>query len=196
MDLFELSGASAHISGSSIADAAALLNVTKHLLRIIDAPATVMGHGRTIDYHARHFPVFMAAYGTAFAKSSGGRAPLTSVSRAQRHALKLALHEDVKAIVHTASEEARAPKRIDGAALPTEPIECMQSVDALVREAEAQLAALQARIAQLHDVRLSVERMANNIAPKHALPDAAFTSTPQPTAKEEAKRAAKRPKRQ
>ena len=60
---------------------------------------------------------------------------------------------------------------------------------------DAQLAALHSRIARLKAARVSVERMANNVAPKHALLDAAFTSTPPPTAKEEKKRAAKRAKK-
>ena len=130
------------------------------------------------------------------------REALTSMSQATRHELKLMLHEDIKTIVNTVDEEARAPKGLNGAAMPTNPTECLESVDALSLKTEAQVAALQVQvatlqacIAQLHDVRFSVERMVNNTAAARALSDAAFTDPPPPTAKEEAKRAAKRPKK-
>ena len=199
MDLSTLSGAPfMHPSGSTIANAAACLHAAKHLLRAIDAPDAVAHWHGFMDFHERPFPRFKAAYSAAFAKSSGGSAALASMSQAQRLALKLALHEDVKGINRTAAEEARAPKVLDGAVLPTDPGECLQRVDALALEAEAQRRALEARLQLLEEVRVSVERMANNVAPKHALPDAAFTELPPPTAKQAAKqaeRAAKRAKR-
>ena len=182
-------------STNTIANAAACLHAAKRLLCVIDAPDTVTDWHGLMDFHERPFPTLKAAYAAAFATSSGGPAALGTMSQAQRLALKLALHEDVKAIVRTANEEARAPKQLDGAALPTNPAECLKSVDALALEAEAQLAALHSRIARLKAARVSVERMANNVAPKHTLLDAAFTSTPPPTAKEEKKRAAKRAKK-
>ena len=163
MDLGALSGFEAHPSGSRIANAAALLHTAKHLLRMIDAPDAVLHWHGIMEFHERPFPCFKAAYATAFAKSSGGPAALTSMSQATRHELKLMLHEDIKTIVNAADEEARAPKGLNGAALPTDPTECLESVDALSLKTEAQVAALQAQvaalqacIAQLHEVRFSV----------------------------------------
>jgi hypothetical protein len=196
MDLSALSGDPPHPSGSTVANAAACLHAAKHLLRAIDAPHTVPHWHGFMDFRERPFPRFKAAYAAAFAQSRGGSDALASMSQAQRLALKLVLHEDVKAIVRTAEAEARAPKVLGGAVLPTDPAECLQRVDALALEAEAQRRALEARLQLLEEVRVSVERMANNVAPKHALPDAAFTALPPPTAKQAEQRAAKRARKQ
>ena len=196
MDLSTLSCTPTDKDGSSsrIANRAAFLSTAKHLARMIDTPDAVLHWHRVMDFLERPFPCFKGAYATAFAKSSGGPAALTTMSQATRLTLKLALHEDVKAIVHSTSEEARTPKVLDGVALPTQPVECLQSLDGLVLQAEAQVAALQARIARLNQARFCVERMARNTVEAQTMPMAAFTTIPPPTAKE-AERAAKRAKR-
>ena len=194
MDLSALSCTPAGKDASSIANAAAFLSTAKRLLRMIDTPDAVLHWHSLMDFVERPFPCFKAAYATAFAKSSGGPAALTTMSQATRLTLKLALHEDVKAIINTTRDEARTPKSIDAVALPTQPVECLQSLDGLVLQAEAQVAALQARITRLNEARFSVERMARNTVEAQTMPMAAFTATPPPTAKE-AERAAKRAKR-
>ena len=45
---------------------------------------------------------------------------------------------------------------LDGAVLPTDPAECLQRVEALALEAEAQRRALEARLLLLEEVRVSV----------------------------------------
>ena len=194
-----LSGVEAHASGSCIAYAAACLCTAKHLLRMIDAPDAVAHWHGAMDFHERPFACFKGAYAVA-KKTTTTREDdddeeddeLVNMSQATRLGLKRALHEDVRAILKTASDEARAPKRLNGVALPTDPTECLQSVDALALKTEAQVAALQAQVValqacvtQLHEVRFSAERMVKNDAAARDVCDAAFTATPPPTAKEE-----------
>jgi hypothetical protein len=78
------------------------------------------------------------------------------LSQAERHALKLLLHEDVKAIALASLEETtKTPKKFDGAPLPTEPTECLQSVNALIQATEE-------RLFGLGKARSSLKRMVTN----------------------------------
>ena len=202
MDLGALSGVEAHASGSCIANAAACLCTAKHLLRMIDAPDAVGHWHGAMDFHERPFACFKDAYAIAKKTTKTTRGDdneedaLVNMSQATRLGLKRALHEDVKAILNTARDEARAPKSLNGVPLPTDPAECLQSVDAMALKTEAQVAVLQAQVAalqacvtQLHEVRFSAERMVKNndaaAAAARDVCDAAFTATPPPTAKEE-----------
>ena len=156
MDLGALSGVEANASGSCIANAAACLCTAKHLLRMIDAPDAVGHWHGAMDFHERPFACFKGAYAIAKKTTKTTRADdneedaLVNMSQAMRLGLKRALHEDVRGILKTASDEARAPKSLNGVALPTDPTECLQSVDALALKTEAQVAALADDIAYNH----------------------------------------------
>ncbi len=77
---------------------------------------------------------------------------------AEHHALKLLLHEDVKAIALASLEETtKTPKKFDGAPLPTEPAKCLQSVNALIQATEE-------RLFGLCKARSSLKRMVTNAA--------------------------------
>jgi hypothetical protein len=82
---------------------------------------------------------------------------LSFMTQAERHALKLRLHEDVRAIAFASLEETtKTPKLFDGAPLPIEPTECLRSVNALIRATEE-------RLFGLRKARRSLERMVDDV---------------------------------
>jgi hypothetical protein len=151
-----------------------------HALDVPDEPTRIFGSFRSI---ARCFPLFYAAYSNTndlaandsavykerFAAASSSSSSTTArlptglfelslMTQAERHALKLQLHEDVKAIALASLEETtKTPKLFDGAPLPTEPTECMQRVKALIHTTEERLSGLRKTLSHL-------ERMAEDAA--------------------------------
>jgi hypothetical protein len=83
---------------------------------------------------------------------------LSLMTQAERHALKLLLHEDFKAITLESLEETtKTPKKFDGVPLPTEPTECLRSINALIQATEE-------RLFGLRKARSSLKRMVTNAA--------------------------------
>ena len=158
-------------------DYSAVINMGKHLLRLIDTPDLAMGWRGIAECHERPFNCFKKAYGEALKKTHGGA--LAAMSQQSRLELKLALREDIRAIFNT--EEEEAPKLLQVA--PDEP----SALSVL-----EQIASIKVRIARLGEAKAALEAMVAKIESTLSLPDKAFTTMPPPT---EMERAEKRPKR-
>ena len=163
-------------------DAANLIRTAElRLLHALDFPDQSTRIFGSFHSTARLFPLFYEAYAKAtnsslsalyeeryekklqqpaFTRVSRDMLQLSLMTQAERHALKLVLHEDIKAIALAALEEAtKTPKKFDGVPLPTEPTECLQSVNALIQATEQRLFAL--RVARTNLKRMEANAMAS-----------------------------------
>ncbi len=163
-----------HTSAADIVNAARLIDTSKALLRFIDEP--VADADGKLRYDLESFPLLKAAY-------DGCDRRLEERTQAQRHSLKRALHEDVKGIVSRVRAEALADKLFDGEPLPADGA-----------DTERQIEVLKTRLAALKEAFRAMTQIQANTDAADTVCAEAFESMPPPTAREVARRVAKKAK--
>ena len=161
-------------------NAEASIHAAIHLMATIDSPDINKFFLGSIEFEARPFPLFSAAYRAALDKAG----LLTNMSRRDRLLLKLALLRDVNAHVKLSLQEAAAPKLLNGVSMPTEPAKCLKLIAALTVDAEQDRDDVNSRLVALDVAKCMAERMAANLAAAALFSEDRFTVLPPLTFKE------------
>ena len=150
------------------------LKRAQHLVHFIDTSS------KAADSEAFRLVVnsYKDSFPQTFAAFSAFSTMLHLLDSESRLELKLTLLSDIRKCVSKARDELSQPKMLLAQPLPADPDECLVRMEAMVKEGQAQISAINQTFRSIAHARTVVHRMRENKRQLEMLDESVFTTAP------------------